>query len=131
MDKNANTSDEMFKIPNSTTHHQAVYADIIESSGVPIVVTDDDGNYIFVNQGAVDLFGYSTLEFEHMSVRDIKVPDGFKTAIHYKNYVKLGSGVGEFQFFSKNGDRKIALYQAFRVRKDFNVSIMIDISDLD
>jgi len=114
-----------------TVHQYAMYSDIVENPWLPIVVVDDDGNYMYVNEAAVDLFGFSSIEFEHMNIRDIKIIDGQKTRVYLKNFTKTGVDVGEFQFYDKKGEKKTAYYRAYRVKKDFNVFITIDITNLD
>ena len=50
-------------------------------------------------------------------------------AAQYEEYIKKGEEIGEFDFVSKNGTPKTVQYQAVRIKPDFNLSIMMDITE--
>jgi PAS domain S-box-containing protein len=102
---------------------------VFSQSGVAILVADDDGNYLAVNPAAVEIFGYSEVEFSLMNIRDLKIAEGNKIGLQYKKFVKRGLEQGEFSFFNKDGEKKTLIYHAYQLQKDVNVSIMIDITD--
>jgi PAS domain S-box-containing protein len=102
---------------------------VYNQSGVAILIADDDGNYLAVNPAAVEIFGYSEIEFSLMNVRDLKIAEGNKIGLQYKKFVKRGLEQGEFSFYNKDGDKKTLIYHAFQLQKDVNISIMIDITD--
>ena len=109
-------NDEIFKL-------------IFEKSIAPIVVADDKGNYLAANKAAAEIFEYSINELTSMNVGDIITTTNPNGAAQYEEYIKKGEEIGEFGFISKNGAAKIVQYQAVRVKPDFNLSIMMDISE--
>ncbi|MBT8237232.1 MAG: PAS domain S-box protein [Croceitalea sp.] len=101
---------------------------IVENSMNAIMVADDMGNYISANKAAADLFGYSIEELTQMNVTQLKsvnddVPE------RYNEYVQKGREVGEWSFLDANNKPKTVQYHAIRVRENFNLSILSDISD--
>lgn len=102
---------------------------VFSQSGVAILVADDDGNYLAVNPAAVEIFGYSEVEFSLMNIRDLKIAEGNKIGLQFKKFVKRGLEQGEFSFFNKDGEKKTLIYHAYQLQKDVNISIMIDITD--
>lgn len=105
------------------------FKSIFEKSLAPIVIADDNGNYLAVNQAALELFEYSIDEMLQMNVGDIITTSHPNAAAQYKEYIKEGKNIGEFDFISKFGTVKIVKYKAVRVKPDFNLSIMMDISE--
>ncbi len=102
---------------------------IFEKSLAPIVIADDNGNYLAVNNAASKLFEYPVDEMLHMNVGDIITTQNSKAAAQYDEFIMKGEEIGEFGFVSKNGTPKIVQYQAVRIKSDFNLSIMMDITE--
>jgi PAS domain S-box-containing protein len=105
------------------------YRTLFEESLAAVVVADDNGNYIFANKAATDIFGYSLNELQQMNVKDLKVPDDYDTEFYYKKYLDDRSEKGTFAFFTKNNEFKIAKFNAVKVKKDFNLSILMDYTE--
>lgn len=105
------------------------FKSIFEKSLAPIVVANDKGNYLAVNKAASELFGYTVDEMLHMKVGDLITTSTPNAAALYEEYLKKGEDIGEFGFVSKNGTHKIIKYQAVRTKPDFNLSIMMDITE--
>lgn len=103
---------------------------LFENSLNAVLVADDEGNYLAVNGGAVKLFGYSKEEFLSMKVTDIQADEDYCIETEYEEFKQTkGAQSGEFHFYDKKGNKKTALYYATSVRKDFNVSAFIDITE--
>ncbi|MCX6232092.1 MAG: PAS domain S-box protein [Bacteroidetes bacterium] len=102
---------------------------IFEKSSAPIVIADDNGNYLVVNKAASKLFDFTVDEMLHMNVGDLITTSNADAAAQYEEYIIKGEGKGEFDFISKNGTHKIVKYNAVRIMPDFNLSIMMDISE--
>jgi PAS domain S-box-containing protein len=102
---------------------------IFDKSTAPIMIADDKGNYIAVNKAASELFEYSIDEMLRMNVGDIITASNPYAAEQYEEYMKKGEETGEFGFISKNGTPKTVKYQAVRTKPDFNLSIIMDITD--
>lgn len=50
--------------------HQALLGEALMSGGSAVVVTDDLGRYLAVNDAAIELLGYTREEFAGMNARD-------------------------------------------------------------
>jgi len=111
------------------SENDEVFKLIFEKSIAPIVVADDKGNYLAANKAAAEIFEYSINELTSMNIGDIITTSNPNSAAQYEEYIKKGEEIGEFGFISKNGTAKIVQYQAVRVKPDFNLSIMMDISE--
>ncbi len=105
------------------------FKSIFDNSLAAILVTNDQGNYLSANKAAGNLLGYPVKELLGMNVGDLKttVKDG--AAKRFEEYIRRGEDTGEFDFITKSGARKFGQYQAIRLKADFNLSIMMDITD--
>ncbi len=101
---------------------------IFDHSLNAIMVADDEGNYIAVNNGAVDLLEYTKEELLQMNYRDLISPS-YHNEGTWEEYQKNRISAGELHFLAKSGKNKTAIYNAKRIEKDFNISAMIDITD--
>ncbi|NJK95773.1 MAG: PAS domain S-box protein [Bacteroidales bacterium] len=95
---------------------------------VAILVADDQGNYLSANSAACNLFGYSLNEMLNMNIRDLKTVVKPGAEERYREYIQKGEEKGEFDFNTKAGDRKFAFYHAVRVKDNFNLSMLVDIT---
>jgi len=102
---------------------------IFDKSLNAILVADDAGNYISVNEAAANLFGYPLDKLLKMNVSDIIKTDNPNAEEKYNKYIKVGAETGEIEFTTPNKAKKIAHYNAIRIRKDFNLSILDDITE--
>src|SRR3954462_15992536 len=51
--------------------HQALLGEAVMGSGSAVFATDDVGRYLAVNDGAVELLGYTREEFAALNARDV------------------------------------------------------------
>lgn len=102
---------------------------IIDNSLNAIMVADDLGNYISVNEAAALMFGYSREKMLQMNVGEINTKTVKNAAEKYQIYLEKGHEIGEFDFINSNGEARIAQYHAVRIRENFNLSILTDISE--
>lgn len=102
---------------------------IFEKSIAPIMVADDKGNYLEVNKAAAEIFEYSINELMLMNVGDLITTTNTNATAEYEGYIRQGEETGEFGFVSKNGTAKTVKYKAVRIKPDFNVSILMDITE--
>lgn len=119
---------EQKKSENAILESEEKFKLIFEKSLAPIIVADDKGNYLEVNKAAAELFEYSINELKSMNVGDLITISNPNAAAQYEEYILKGEETGEFGFVSKNGINKIVKYKAVRIKPDFNVSIMMDIT---
>lgn len=102
---------------------------IFDNSLTAIFIADDKGDYISVNDAAVDLFGYTKEEFLNMNVGNLTTPSG-DIKKKYQEYLEIGYEIGEMDFIIKTGEHRTGLYHAIRVSENFNLSVMMDITGL-
>lgn len=93
-----------------------------------IIVADDGGTYLSVNQAAADILGYSTETLLGMNVSELQTVQEQKTKDLYQTYVHKGQEIGAFETLTPNGDKRIVQYHAIRIDTDFNLSIITDIT---
>lgn len=102
---------------------------IFDNSPNAIMVADDQGNYRSVNQAAASLFGYTVEELLKMNVADLQTTNVISVDQQYQQFVAKGQKVGEFAFIHPDTTPKVAQYRAVRVRENFNLSILGDITE--
>jgi two-component system CheB/CheR fusion protein len=102
---------------------------IFDHSSTAIVVADDAGNYLRVNPAAANMFGFNFEDHTTWNVNRIKTSDDSDTKERYANFIKTGKDQGHFKFLDNHNKERTAYYQAIRIRKDFNVSMLIDMTD--
>lgn len=102
---------------------------IFENSLNAIMVADDLGNYISVNQAAADMFGYPIGKLLTMNVGDLRSKSMPDAAKRYQEYLQKGQEIGEFDFIRADNQPRVAQYHAVRVRENFNLSILSDITE--
>jgi len=103
---------------------------IFERSLSAMVIADDNGNYIAVNNAASELLGYSIQELLRMNVGELVTISNPSAIERYAEYIRKGEEIGEFDCVSKDGIPKIVKYQAIRLKPNFNLSIMMDITEI-
>ena len=108
---------------------EKIFKSIFDNSLAAIVVTNDQGNYLSANKAANKLLGYEDNELMQMNVSDLKTTVKHDAAQRFEEYFSKSEDAGEFDFISKNGAHKFVQYQAIRINDDFNLSIMMDISE--
>ena len=114
---------------DAMTESEGKFKTIFDNSLAAIVVTDDEGNYLSANKAASDLFHYPVNELLQMNVRDLRTSSKDGTAKRFEDYISKGEEIGEFDFTAKNGTHKFIQFQAIRTKVDFNLSILMDVTD--
>jgi len=108
---------------------EELFRGLFENSLDAIVIADDNGHYICVNQAACQLLGYSQEQLLQMNVSDLVTTETQSAAERYQAYGKLGREFGEFSFIRADGAPRIAEYAACRFASNLNLSILRDITD--
>lgn len=93
-----------------------------------MVIADDAGKYLDVNQAASDLFGYSREQMLSMSVGDLMTLQAPGAAEQYRNYLRTGRETGEFTFVRADGGVRVASYSAYRLAPGEHFSILRDVT---
>ena len=117
------------KAEKRLNENQEKFQLIFENSLAPIVIADDNGNYLEANKAAAELFEYSIAELKKMNVKDLNAVSTNNPSELYKEYIQKNEDIGEFTFVSKSGKQKTILYQAVRIKPDFNLSIITETTE--
>ena len=117
------------EIQDAMTESEGRFKLIFDNSLAAIVVTDDQGNYLSVNKAASDLFHYPVNELLQMNEVALKTTATPEAAKSHEEYASKGEEAGEFDLITKNGAHKFVKYHATRLKSDFNLSIMMDITE--
>ena len=115
-DETIRQSEEMFK-------------SIFDNSLAAIIVADDQGNYLSANKAASELLGYQFSELLQMNMSELNASAKVGAVERLEEYINKSEEIGEFDFFTKAGAYKCVQYQAIRIKADFNLSIMMDITE--
>jgi two-component system CheB/CheR fusion protein len=107
---------------------EELFKSIFDNSLAAILVANDQGNYLSANKAASELLGYSVKELLKMNVGDLNTTEKHGATERFEQYMIKGEERGEFDFTAKNGERKFVQYQAIRIKADFHLSIMMDIT---
>ncbi|MBO0722764.1 MAG: PAS domain S-box protein, partial [Blastocatellia bacterium] len=105
------------------------FRQLFENSKDAILITDDPGNFLRVNQAACDLLGYSQDQFRRLKAADLLSADAPLAADHYRNYLERGYEVGEWSLTRLNGERRTTLYMSCRFAPSMHLNILRDISE--
>jgi PAS domain S-box-containing protein len=120
---------EQKKVENALKESEDKFKLIFEKSIAPIMVANDKGKYIGANKAAAEIFEYSINELMQMNVGDLITSSNTNAVAQYEEYLLKGEETGEFGFVSKNGTTRLVKYNAVRIKPDFNVSILMDITE--
>ena len=113
------------ELRKSEEHFRLLFA----NSRDAILIADDDGRFLQVNQAACDLLGYSRDELLEMKVFDLVDADPPDAATRYRACLEAGSGEGEFSFVRSDGESCTSLYSACRFAPGRYLSILRDITE--
>lgn len=106
------------------------YKTIFHDGLAAIIVADDKGNYLEANKAASEILGYSEEELVKMNVAELVTTTAANAEELYALYLSKGTETGQFHFKDKWGNHKTAYYKAIRLKPDFNLSMMMDITEM-
>ena len=101
---------------------------LFDNSLDAMVIADNDGKYLDVNQAACALFGYSRDEMLNMHVADRIGAQSPGVEQRYQEYLQTRRQTGEFSFVHANGDERVASYSVCQLSTDEHISILHDIT---
>jgi PAS domain S-box-containing protein len=105
------------------------FRQLFENSKDAILITDDDGNCLQVNQAACDLLCYTREQFLRMKITDLLPADAPLSTTNFRSYLKTGFEAGEWSFFRFDGERRTTLYTACRFAPGLNLCILHDFTE--
>jgi PAS domain S-box-containing protein len=94
-----------------------------------MVLTNDNGRYVYVNLVACELFGYSQEQMLQMRFTDLVVPESANPSDNHQAYLQTGRESGEFQFIRADGEIRTAFYSAYRLVSGHHLRILRDITE--
>lgn len=74
------------------------YKTITEGSADAVFITDQKGNYVYVNQAVTDLLGYSREEITRMNIQDISLPEEVQSNV--RDFQRLLQGEKLFKEYN-------------------------------
>jgi len=113
---------------NQTRETESFLKAIFDHSLNGIIVADDQGTYLSINQSAADILGYSIEKLIGTNVSQLQTIPEQKTEDMYQTYIHKGQEVGVFETITPNGDKRTIQYHAIRIDTDFNLSMIADIT---
>lgn len=92
------------------------YSTFMNSALEGVFVTDEDGNYVDVNETASLITGYKREELLRMNVLDLlREEDKSKAEVHFRNLKQKGEEISITSFVHKNGDIRYRRVSAFTI----------------
>lgn len=101
---------------------------VFENSLDAMVIADDQGRYLEVNQPACELFGYPREQMLRMSVGDLVTAQAPGAQEQYREYLRAGRQIGEFTFIRADKQVRTASYSACRIAPNRHLSVLRDIT---
>ncbi len=107
---------------------EARYRRLFEASMDAIVLTDDEGRYLDVNDAACRMFGYTRAQLLSMRVSDLAVLQeaGVEAQARQERYRRNGQEAGTFAFYHTDGGMRMAGYSTVRLGPNLHQSILHD-----
>ena len=95
-----------------------------------IFVFDDEGRYLTINAAAARLLGRTPEEARKSTVADINLSPAPTAAERFRTFLERGIGSGEVEIEGGDGVHRVAIYDVVRVKKDFNLCVLFDVTKL-
>ena len=105
------------------------FRQVFDHSQDPILIADQDGNHLQVNQAACDLLGYPHEQLLRMKVSDLIPTDPPCPGERRQDDTPEGSKEGEFSFAGPDGVRRTFHYNTSPIASGQTLSILRDISE--
>ncbi|MFC6954345.1 PAS domain-containing protein [Halorubellus litoreus] len=108
---------------------ERLFSGVFEGTLDALVLADDDGNYVAVNEAACDLYGLPESELLGRHPRDFAPPEMDVDAV-WETFLEDGSMRGEFTLVRPDGDVRITDFAATaNVRPGQHLSALRDITE--
>ena len=103
---------------------------LLQLSKDAILVTDNEGRYVEVNQAACEMFGRTQSEMLTMSVDDLVTPEGVPAARElFEQYRATGDARGDLVFVAPDGESRVADYAARRISDNMHMAVLRDVTE--
>lgn len=114
--------------PDESLEQDAALCRFLHQSPDAMVIADDEGRYVAVNDLAAALLGYPREQLLRMRVADLIAAEAPVAVERYEKYLESPQDTGEFAFVRPDGSVRIASYSAFRLAPDRHLSILRDLT---
>ena len=102
---------------------------VFEDSFDPMVIADDDGRYVEVNDRATELFGYPEEELLGRSIREF-APDGVDVGTAWTEFRTSNGERGTFPLVRPDGTERVVEYAATaNITPGEHLSVLRDVTD--
>ncbi len=120
---------ERRKTEDARRQSEEQFRKLFENTRDAILVADDQGRYVQVNQAACQLLGFSCDKLLTMSLSDLMTVDAPDAGEKYRAYVEKGEESGEFTFVRPDGQRRTVEYVASMFAPGLHMSILRDVTE--
>jgi PAS domain S-box-containing protein len=105
------------------------YEAFFTNAPIGIFVADDQGRYVFVNDAACLMTGYSKEELIGKNLIQFVYPDDREFAVrHFTHVQETGSAVGECRYVTKSGDIRYWEVKAVRITDTCSIGYVSDVT---
>jgi PAS domain S-box-containing protein len=116
------------EMEESIRESETFLKEIFNNSLNAILVADDQGNYRNVNRAAVDMLGYPRQVLLDMNLQDLQISADVTPEYQYQEFLEERTQIGDLHITRPDGEERVLHYQAVRIDKDFNLSMLSDIT---
>lgn len=109
---------------------EEMFRSYVENAPDAIMVVDEKGNYVMVNDAACVMTGYSKDELLRMHIMDVTYPEDFaKGQEHFKNVVEKGEAKDEVRYVTKQGEVRYWSVKAVKLNDKRFLGFQTDITE--
>jgi PAS domain S-box-containing protein len=123
--------EELVQAQHKIQNSEARYRNYIDNAPDGIFITDQDGQYLEVNQRACEMSGYSKEELLSKAVPDLLASDMQDAgARHFKRVVTDGFASGTLAYITKKGERRYWTIDAVKLSETRMLGFVNDVTDM-
>ncbi|MBG0778082.1 MAG: response regulator [Desulfovibrionaceae bacterium] len=107
-----------------------LYRAYIELAPDAVLIADEGGRFVEVNNAACGLSGHGRDELLAMSLRELAAPEAVETSEdHFRTLLVTGRSSGDITFRRKGGERSIVFVNAARITDDRYILLCRDLTE--
>lgn len=122
--------DQRVKAEQALAESEERFRSYVEHAPVAILIVDETGKYLDVNQTACQMFGYSRDEFLSLNIPDLVYADDMqKGQQHFLKVLQTGSSQDDIRLNKKDGGTVWSTVSAVKIAENRFMAFCKDISD--